>query len=105
MTKTKMTGYESPIGYTRVPGAARYLGVGQRTIWELIRNGKISTYRLGKKIVLLKYSDIDAFMETIKETRKSQVDEIVDEILERFNRKKRNVSLRAKSGAKTEASG
>ncbi len=79
-----MYGYESPKGYTRVPGAAKYLSVGERTIWELIRNGKIPTCRLGKKIVLLKYSDTDAFMETMKETRKNKVDEIVDEILEKF---------------------
>lgn len=49
-------------GYCRVPEAARYLSLGTRTIWEMIRIGKIPTYRLGRKVVLLKYQDLDEWM-------------------------------------------
>jgi len=77
-----MAGNESLVAYTRVAGAAIYLSVGQRTVRELIHNGQIPAYRIGKKTILLKYSDLDAFMATKKETRKSQLDKIVDEILE-----------------------
>ncbi len=79
-----MEGNDSPVAFTQVAGAAKYLGIGERTVWELIRNGEIPTYRSGKKIFLLRYFDIDAFIETKKDILKSQIDKIVDEILESF---------------------
>jgi excisionase family DNA binding protein len=46
-----------------VPEAAEYLGVSQRTIRNMLCDGRLKAYRLGDRIVRIRKSDIDAALE------------------------------------------
>ncbi len=49
-----------PTGYLRREQAARYLGIGLRTLGELQRRRVIPFSRMGPRCVLFKLSDLDA---------------------------------------------
>lgn len=43
-----------------VESAAHLAGVSKNTIWNLIRGGKLPAYRIGSRIVRIKWADIQA---------------------------------------------
>jgi excisionase family DNA binding protein len=49
--------------YASVQDAAEYLGVTDRTIRQMISDGRLTGYRNGKKLVRLDLNEIDARME------------------------------------------
>jgi excisionase family DNA binding protein len=48
--------------YVSVIEAAEYLGVSDRTIREMIHDGRLTGYRNGRKLVRLDLNEIDAKM-------------------------------------------
>lgn len=49
--------------YVSVADAAEYLGVTDRTIRQMVSDGRLAAYRNGRKLVRLDLNDIDARME------------------------------------------
>lgn len=49
--------------YVSVGDAAEYLGVSDRTIRQMISDGRLTAYRNGRKLVRLDLNQIDAQME------------------------------------------
>jgi excisionase family DNA binding protein len=45
-----------------VPGAARYIGVYQRTIYKLIDRGEIPAFKIGR-VFRIRRADLDDFLE------------------------------------------
>jgi excisionase family DNA binding protein len=70
----------TPSGFTRVPGAASYMDVGERTVREMIRDGRLPSYRPSPGIILLRFSDLD---EAISKSRVDAryVDQLVEETI------------------------
>jgi excisionase family DNA binding protein len=53
-------------GYLRPSGAAKYLDVSQRCIRDWQRDSILPFYKLGKRCVLFKVSDLDAAIAKFK---------------------------------------
>lgn len=49
--------------YVSILEAAEYLGVTDRTIRQMIADGRLNGYRLGSRVVRLRQGDIDAAMQ------------------------------------------
>ena len=49
--------------YVSVIEAAEYLGVSDRTIRQMVSDGRLTAYRNGRKLVRLDLNEIDARME------------------------------------------
>jgi excisionase family DNA binding protein len=43
--------------------AAKWLGVGQKSVLKLVNDGRIRGYRVGDRTIRLRKSDIDAYLE------------------------------------------
>jgi excisionase family DNA binding protein len=69
-------------GYGKIPAGAKYAGISSRTFRELLKQG-LRHIRLPSGTVLVKYSDIDAFLEQFAVTE-SEADRKVDAILKDF---------------------
>ena len=48
--------------------AAATLGIGQRTIWQLVADGKLKAIRIGRS-VRIPVAEIEAFLEHSQETQ------------------------------------
>jgi excisionase family DNA binding protein len=46
--------------YITVETAAQLAGVSKNTVWNLIKDGKLPAYRIGSRIVRIKWADIQA---------------------------------------------
>ncbi len=53
---------DAPIEWMSSGEAADYLGVGTRTLYKFIDDGKLPGYKFGR-VIRLKRSDVDAFIE------------------------------------------
>jgi excisionase family DNA binding protein len=54
--------HESCEGYGSVPAGAKFLNISPRTMWELVRQGKVPSYRIGKRLVRVSFRDLDELM-------------------------------------------
>lgn len=48
--------------YFGIPDAAAYLGVDHKTVRRLITSGELPAGRLGKRLIKIKVSDLDALL-------------------------------------------
>lgn len=48
--------------YCSINGAAEYLGVTERTVRQMIADGRLSGYRMGTRFIRLDFDEIDAAM-------------------------------------------
>lgn len=55
--------------YLSVADAAEYIGVSTQTIRRYIESGRLPAYRLGKKLVKVRDTDLDALMRPIPAAR------------------------------------
>jgi excisionase family DNA binding protein len=55
----------TPIEWLSSGDAADYLGVGTRTLYKFIDDGRVPGYRFGR-VIRLKRSDLDAFIEACR---------------------------------------
>ena len=71
--------------YFKVSELAEYSGISDRTLWDLLKDpaNPIPHYRIGTagRIVRIKKSEFDQWMQTQKENNISKIDKIVDELL------------------------
>ncbi len=51
-----------------VAAAAKFLGVGKTTVYELIRKGRLPAYKLGKRTII-KLSDLQALLASLRPFR------------------------------------
>lgn len=51
-----------PRRYVSIAGAADYLGVTDRTVRQMIADGRLTGYRNGKRLIRLDLTEIDAAM-------------------------------------------
>jgi excisionase family DNA binding protein len=58
MSKTKAADKFVSIGYT-----AEYLGVNERTVRNMLYDGRLKAHKLGPRVVRIRLSDIDAALE------------------------------------------
>jgi hypothetical protein len=68
-------------GWTNIDGGAEYTALTPRTFRGLLKHG-LPHSRINKKIVLIRYSDIDSFLERFKvdeDRDKKEIAGIVDE--------------------------
>jgi excisionase family DNA binding protein len=68
-------------GWTDISGAAEYLDLKPRTLRGLLKDG-LPHVRLNRKTILIKYSDIDSWLERLKvmeANEKKAIDHIVSE--------------------------
>jgi excisionase family DNA binding protein len=56
---------DSPIEWMNSGAAAAHLGVGTRTLYKFIDEGKLPGYKFGR-VIRLKRSDVDAFLESCR---------------------------------------
>ena len=49
-------------GYASVPAGAEYLDISPRKMWELVKEGKVPSYRIGKRLVRVRFTDLDRLM-------------------------------------------
>lgn len=68
-------------GWAKVKNAARYSGVSERTFREWLKGG-LRHIRLNTGTILIKYSWLDAWLESFEDDGGNRVDAIVDEIME-----------------------
>lgn len=54
------------IGYCRMNEAAKYAGVCRWTMSQWCHTGKVPFFKVGRKLVLIKFSDIDTFLKTFR---------------------------------------
>lgn len=81
MARKSKTEAQPFVGWGKVPAIAAYLGLSERTVRELLKQG-MPHIRLGSGTILGKFSEIDEFMERFRPERtESRVDQIVREIL------------------------
>lgn len=66
-------------GWTKPKGGARYAGVSERTFRPWLKTG-LRHVRLPSGTILVRYSDIDAFLEKFA-VDLNDVDRIVDEVI------------------------
>ena len=71
--------------YFSIPELSEYTGVSQRTLWDLLKDpvNPIPHFRLGSagRIVRVKRSEFDQWMQTQRFCNVDRIDQIVDEIL------------------------
>jgi len=67
-------------GYIRLNNLAKDIGVCERTIRDWIKQG-LPCYRLSRRLVLIKRTDLDKFMDLFKDD-KNQLNELVDQVME-----------------------
>ena len=71
--------------YFSIPELSEYSGVSQRTLWDLLKNpvNPIPHFRVGLagRIVRVKKSEFDQWMQTQKSGDINLIDRIVEEIL------------------------
>lgn len=53
---------ESCEGFASIPAGAQYLSISARTLWELVKLGRVPSYRIGKRLVRVSYKDLDELM-------------------------------------------
>lgn len=71
--------------YLSIPELAEYTGISQRTLWDLLKDpvNPIPHFRVGSagRIVRVKKSEFDQWMQTQRSNNINWIDKIVDEIL------------------------
>ena len=71
--------------YFKVSELAEYSGISDRTLWDLLKDpvNPIPHYRIGAagRIVRIKKSEFDQWMQMKKKNNIRKIDEIVDELL------------------------
>jgi excisionase family DNA binding protein len=71
--------------YFSIPELSEYSGVSQRTLWDLLKDpvNPIPHFRVGSagRIVRVKKSEFDQWMQTQKSSDINLIDRIVEEIL------------------------
>ncbi len=66
--------------YLSLAQASEYLGISTRTLRD---RDDLPRYRVGKKILLFKKSELDTWLEQYREGGKDELDELVNETLEK----------------------
>ena len=66
--------------YLSLAQASEYLGISTRTLRD---RDDLPRYRVGKKILLFKKSELDTWLEQYREGGKAELDELVNECLEK----------------------
>jgi excisionase family DNA binding protein len=70
--------------YLSIRDLSEYTGVSQRTLWDLLKNpvNPIPHFRIGSagRIVRVKKSEFDRWMQTQRSSNIDWIDQIVDEI-------------------------
>ena len=69
-------------GWAKIKLAARYAGIGERLMREWLKRG-LPHARLNSGLILIRYKDIDTFIEGFMD-KHDQVDEIVNDVLREF---------------------
>lgn len=68
-------------GYARIREAAKYIGLGERTVRSLLKAGELPHYRLRSGTILIAYGDIDEWIERYKVGyQPDYVEQVVEEI-------------------------
>lgn len=69
--------------YLTVTQLSEYSGISQRTLWGLLKNpiNPVPYYRIGPRIVRVKKTEFDKWMQIHKASNPNEIDRIVDEIL------------------------
>ena len=71
--------------YFSICDLSEYSGISRRTLWDLLKDpvNPIPHFRIGSagRIVRVKRSEFDQWMQTQKENNLSKIDKIVDELL------------------------
>ncbi|WP_366887821.1 helix-turn-helix domain-containing protein [Sulfuricurvum sp.] len=52
-----------PVWY-RPKDAARYLSVSESCIWQLLKRGDLTSYKLSPKVTVLKKSELDEYVQS-----------------------------------------
>lgn len=71
-------------GWAKVKDAARYSGVSERTFREWLKGG-LRHIRLNTGTILIKYSWLDAWLESFEDDGGELVDELVASVMEDFS--------------------
>jgi len=77
----ELLAYMAQDQYFNLAGASKYLSMSSRTIRD--RLDQIPHYRVGSKLLLFKKSELDAWMLQYREGGKDELDELVNETLEK----------------------
>jgi hypothetical protein len=72
-------------GWASIKNDAKYADVSVRTMRELLKRG-LKHSRVSHGLIRIRYSDIDEYFTQFQVTE-NQVDKIVDEIMQNFERK------------------
>ena len=67
-------------GYLRISEIAKDIGVCERTIRDWTKRGLVC-YRVSRRLVLIKKSDLDEFLSQFKDD-KNIINDLVDEIMQ-----------------------
>ena len=71
--------------YFSISDLSKYSGISQRTLWDLLKdsNNPIPHFRIGAagRIVRVKKSEFDEWMQTQKSDDPQLIDQIIDEFL------------------------
>jgi len=71
--------------YFNVQELSKYSGISERTLWDLLKSpaNPIPYFRIGAtgRIVRVKKSEFDAWMQIQKASNINEIDRIVDEVL------------------------
>jgi excisionase family DNA binding protein len=83
MLRNKNTSPRYDQEYLPLAGVAQTLGVSERTAHSLIhdKSDPIPSFRIGRKILRVRKSDLHAWMEKRRRVDVSEVDRLVDEML------------------------
>jgi excisionase family DNA binding protein len=50
--------------YYRPKDAAKYLSVSESCIWQLLKKGDLTSYKLSPKVTVLKKSELDEYVQS-----------------------------------------
>ena len=75
-----MTETDSPLNLKR---AADYLGIAKQTLYHLVSQGKITSYKPSGKLVFFRREDLDAYAFQGRRLANSEVNKKAEEVLNR----------------------
>ena len=78
MSVREILAYLDQDRYLSLAQASEYLGISTRTLRD---RDDLPRYRIGKKILLFKKSELDAWLDQYREGGKAELDELVNETL------------------------
>lgn len=69
------------IGWAKIPQIAEYIGLSDRTVRDLVKQG-LRHVRMPSGTILVKYIWADQFLEQFEDDGGNRLDAIVDEVVE-----------------------